>query len=556
MKQTGNSINPGNIQHFADSAANAIQLGQRQFFTPPDLAAALCTPLKGSLANIATDLMVGSGHLLTACKRPRTVGIDVDDRSTSIPRSSVYQADVTRFYPLAHTAGLKHDILLLNPPFSLQWYLDRLAPLALSPVPGVRDAYQSALAAGPTIDSTLATLLIALDSLSSTGEGFMICNADTARRLIGDPEGKRHGAFEMGHEESEAPPISNPQSPMSTLLRNVWCWLDIPGALYENQQTPFPTAVLYFSASHGRACADDRLPLYLHAPSADPQTVERTLATALSARPFAFCGRSITSTHQAQSWEDFSDDWDAVRHEYHQLYHGARPDYNLMLGEGGRIKTHLDPFRRAAYSHNRDLLLAFQGMKGETPAALVVQQASRSALKHAITSGAWRVQPELVAAVDAAILAYEAVRAPFYTPNEVQALGWLDEENEIVCERSGIPGFRAGQSYPIRTWIEDTTWKDEKTNLAGDKEKLSLSGRELVVALIADDETEHHFHVRRDKDLPPIDRNQIPHHLIQSLIEHFRIPIPKDVAQVNPAAYQANLQRLTELEDLINSHAA
>ena len=32
MKQTGNSINPANIQHFADSAKNAIQLGQRQFF--------------------------------------------------------------------------------------------------------------------------------------------------------------------------------------------------------------------------------------------------------------------------------------------------------------------------------------------------------------------------------------------------------------------------------------------------------------------------------------------------------------------------------------------
>jgi hypothetical protein len=541
MKQQGNSIHPGNIQHFADSAANAIQLGQRQFFTPPDMAAALCTPLQASLATIATDLMSGSGHLLAASKRPRTVGIDVDERSASVSKSSVYQADVTRFYPLAHAAGLKHDLLLLNPPFSLQWYLDRLAPLALSPVPGVREAYQAALAKGNTIDSTLATLLIALDSLSGAGEGFMICNADTARRLIGDPE---------------ADPSMTATDNRQPLMRNIWCWLDVPGAIYENQQTPFPTAVLYFSASHGKACPDDRLPLYLHAPSHDPRTIERTLATALSARPFAFCGRACTSKYQIQEWEDFSADWNAVRGEYHQLYHGAKPDYNLMLGPGGRIKTHLDPFRRAAYTHNRELLLAFQGMSGETPAALVVQQASRSALKHAVTSGNWRVQPELLAAVDAAITAYEAVRAPFYTPNEVQALGWLDEESEIVCERSGIPGFRAGAAYPIRSWIEQTTWKDEKTNLAGDKEQLAMSGNELVVAVAADDDTEHQFHVRRDKDLPPLDRNGTHHHLIQSLIDHFKIPIPQDVAQINPQAYQSHLQRLTELENLINSHAA
>lgn len=189
MHQTGNSINPGNIQHFADSAKNAIQLGQRQFFTPPDFAEALCSVFQSSRATIASDLMAGNLALLKAAKRPHACGIDVDERITTLPtRSAVFQADVTRFYPLAHQARLKHDLLLLNPPFSLQWWLSRLAPLALSDVPGVRETYIAACAKGDTIDSTLATLLIALDSLSSTGEGFMICNGDTARRLIGDPK--------------------------------------------------------------------------------------------------------------------------------------------------------------------------------------------------------------------------------------------------------------------------------------------------------------------------------------------------------------------------------
>lgn len=536
MKQQGNSINPGNIQHFSESAKNAIQLGQRQFFSPPDLAAALCTMFAASKSTCATDLMAGGGALLTAAKRPESLAIDIDERVKGLLSNfASYQADVTRYYPLAHAIGLTHDLLLLNPPFSLQWYLDRLAPLALSDVTGVKQLYAAAMAKGDTIDSTLATLAIALDSLSSGGEGMMICNADTARRLIGDPEGKG-------------------ELPATPLLRNVWCWLDIPGALYEGQQTPFPTAVLYFSASHGRHAPEDSKPLYLHSPSADPQTVARTLATAISARRFAFHGRSIETFYQAQKFkEDLMPLWVAVRAEYHQLYHGLKPDWNLQLTPNGKIRTHLDPFRRVAYEHNRALLLAFQEMNGHAPASLVVQQASRAAVKHAMVCGAWRVQPDLVAAVDAAIAAYECVRAPFYTPNEVQSLGWLDEESQIPCRRPGIPGFREGQRYALRTWIEDTSWKDTKTNLEGDSERLVMSGRELVVELLADDDEKHHFHVRRDDSKLGADRDGIHHHAIPALLAHFEIPIPRDVAQTNPAAYQSNLTRIDQLEALINA---
>ena len=539
MHQQGNTINSGNIQHFADSAKNAIQLGQRQFFTPPDFAEALCSVFQFNKATIASDLTAGNLALLKAARRANSCGIDVDERITALPtRSAVVQADLTRWYPLAHQARLRHDLLLLNPPFSLQWYLDRLAPLALSDAAGVKETYAAACAKGDTIDSTLATLLIALDSLSSAGEGFMICNGDTARRLFG------------GGAISESP-VAHP-----SLLRNIWCWLDVPGATYENQGTAFPTSVLYFSASHGQACPKDRLPLYLHSPSADPRTVTQTLATAVSARPFAMCGRSLCHDYQAQNWKDhFLPTWNAIRDEYHQLHHGAPPLYNLSLRPDGTIRIHLDPFRRTAYVHDRPLLLAFQAMGGTSPAALVVQQTTRAALKHAVVSGAWRVDPALVAAVDSAIAAYESVRAPFYTPNEVQSLGWLDEESMISCKKPGIPGFRPGHAYALKTYIEDTTWRDSKTNLSGEREDLTLSGRELVVELADDEQQAHRFHVRRDDaeaaNTPR--RGSASDHHIQALLDHFQIPIPRDVAQTNPAAYQANLARLDALQSIINT---
>ena len=30
----------------------------------------------------------------------------------------------------------------------------------------------------------------------------------------------------------------------------------------------------------------------------------------------------------------------------------------------------------------------------------------------------------------------------------------------------GIPGFQPNHTYPLKTYIEDTTWADSKTNLA------------------------------------------------------------------------------------------
>ena len=576
MQQTGNSIHPGNIQHFVDSAKNAIQLGQRQFFTPPDLAEAFCSVFANSSANTATDLMAGNLALLKASKRSHACGIDVDERINDLStRAAVYQADITRWYPLAHQARLKHDLLVLNPPFSLQWYLDRLAPLAMSDATGVKETYALACVKGDTIDSTLGTLLIALDSLTTCGEGFMICNADTARRLLGDPlQARGASSTDHGPRTTDHSCVAHP-----SLMENIWCWLDVPGAVYENQNGTFPTAVLYFSASHGKSVPSDRLPIYLHAPSADPRTVTQTLATALSARAFAMCGRSNVHDFQTTKWnENFLPTWNAIKEEYHQLYHGTKPDFNLSLRQDGTIRSYLDPFRKTAYVHDRDLLQAFRSMDGSSPAALVVQQASRAALKHAMHAGCWRVDPALIVAVDNAIAAYEAVRAPFYTPNEVQSLGWLDEESHIQCKQPGIPGFTSGKSYTLKTYIEDTTWKDKKVNLSGDRENLAMSGRELVVELADDDAIVHKFHVRRDdsddeeeepaEDATAAARNRRRrqafraarpsddegnHHHIQSLIDHFQIPIPRDVAQTNPAAYQANLARLDILQALVNA---
>lgn len=572
MRQQGNSINPANIQHFLDSAENAAQMGQRQFFTPPDLAKALLAPIGRNAATAVVDLMHGSGHLLEAPRKEWRFGIDVDARSPAHCKGKglrTYQADVTRWYPLAAAANFQADLMLLNPPFSLRWDLSRLSALADSPVEGVAAAYAAARKAGTHIDSTPATLMIALDRLSRDGEGYLICNASTARRFFGDPESSPQSTI-----------VNRQSSIFSPLMRYLWAWAEIPGAVYEGQNSSFTTAVLYFSRSHGTlnspAYRPLRLPLYVETPSADPDTVATSLRRFADDAALHRFGSRIQSDYQAIKADAIADVWDGISAEYHALHHGARPAFNIRIAPNGTIATHLDPFRKHAYVHDRQLLSTLHGLHGQLPSALVVQQASRAALKHAIHSGVWRVEDAVLDAVAEALREYDAVRAPFYRPNPVQALGWIDEESELVCSANGIPGIHKGDRLPLRTWIEDTLWHATRTSLGGKAEAFESRGRELVVELTATDGTLHLFHVRRDDATAQLDQaaidatilrrieqaqaksapkeaDNLRHHDIRALLDHFHIPIPADIAETRPEEYQANLAALTQLEEIINA---
>ena len=241
MHQSGNTTQNANLQEFLDSAANAAEFGQRQFYTPPSIAAALFRPLPALRKHCICDLHFGDGSLAKASGSTLALGLDIDARvknELKPPTDAAWhveQADLTRFYGIAAEAGLQFPFITINPPFSLRWYSDRLTALRDSHI----DEVAAAAAAHPEqIDSTLASFLIALDLLLPYGEGFMVCNALTARRLFGQPDG----------------PTGKTRAQHPDLMKYLYLWLEIPGRIFENQATDFPTAVLYFSRSHGELC--------------------------------------------------------------------------------------------------------------------------------------------------------------------------------------------------------------------------------------------------------------------------------------------------------------
>jgi hypothetical protein len=132
----------------------------------------------------------------------------------------------------------------------------------------------------------------------------------------------------------------------------------------------------------------------------------------------------------------------------------------------------------------------------------------------------------------------------------------VDEYSALTCKSGGIGSAKPGDSCPIQCSVEPTVWRDMKINLAGNEEELEYSGKELLVQLTDPAGCQHHFHVRKDDaKSDPVSENgriKIVHWHIADLIEHFHIPIPKDIATLHPEKYQAHINTIDALQARIN----
>lgn len=552
MNQSGNTIQNANLQEFLDSAANATAAGQRQFYTPEAIAAALFRPLPAIRKAMLADLHFGNGSLAAASGADTAIGLDIDARIKSSlkphhysPQSSignpswhVEQADLTRWYPLAAEAGLKLPFITLNPPFSLQWYSDRLAPLADSTIPEVKSAFRQQ---GKHIDSTLASFLIALDLLGSMGEGFMVCNANTARRFFGDPENVAAVC-----DRRTSPPAAD-------LMRYIYLWLEIPTMIFDNQMSDFPTAVLYFS----RSPTPSPSPLFLRTATGTPAAIDSALMV-----PEVFTAHRGSRYRYEHEFGPRSilEKFSAITKEYGQRFKSHKPEWNIMLDDKGRLRTHLTPFQAVSKRLHPQTVQHLHELNLQTPVALCVTATSRTVLRDAVDSGIWRIHPAVHQAITKAVADFDSEGAPFYTPSPVQSLGWVDEHSALTCKQAGIGSAKPGDSCPISCTVEPTEWKDMKINLAGDTEELKYTGKELLVCLTDPSGCEHHFHVRRDEkhSAPETHNGKVIrlHWEVSDLIEHFHIPIPKDIVTLNPHRYQSHLATLDLLEQRINQNLA
>ena len=638
------NINPEILQQFLESAENASEKGMSQFFTPPAFAAWCAQPLPVHRP-VIVDLNCGAGALLHASALKETkvlLGSDIDplatakhseDRCHSDPQLSTLNPqlpvsrithDVTLLYSKLKEIQFTADLFVLNPPWRLFWHRDRFADFANSDLDAVRDAYAATEPGTPdgTLDSTIATLAMALDLCTTYGEGFLIANNNTLQRLL-----------------------FNPGAPYAMLARHLWAHVIIAGnpmtglndckwVKSDDGQsgTDFKTGVIYFAASHENG------PQHYEVPVSTFCSPRRSLGFPLSALPANPADRTARMGSEMRNAYYANDEtlelWQVVKETIaEEAGKTVKVPWNLWLDVGGHIRTALSRFEEKSVKTNKREAERLFNLTGKTPMELVLQRAERDNLLHVLDHGGWKVQPELRAAVAAAIQQYHAARAPLYPLPDIQRLGYLDEQDTIECKADltlyretkphtiktedgyhtildgdgeEVNGFddikearaelkklnvqlpppvqliyRAGQKYSLRTQTVQVTRRAIKPNsFTGEDEELEFTGQELAI-FIADkvrdpdnekeELTEYCFmdgKLRDDNTTIAEARQQknrrrrrwerepdavLIDFTLQELADHFIIPDVPDVAANNPEGYQANLDKLNDVEQLANA---
>ena len=563
--ESRSQIKPEILQEFMDSCLNPTA-GQSQYFSPIPFGRKLAEALPGPRP-IITDLTCGEGTLLRGVAKPSVtthlLGSDIDPcraklgakvealdpANPTLPVTRITR-DLTRLFPMLVELDWHADLFALNPPWSLWWFRDRLAALADSDLPAVRDAFASHEDGAPGrcpkegIDSTIATLAIALDRCTLYGEGLLIANDATLERLL----------FAAG-------------APHVALARHIWLHLKVPGNPMTGIQdcnfqheNVFHTGVIYFARDH--ETGPKHITLTDAAELAGLQLqAERTYRQ----------GAELRNEHWGD--EETLELWTTAKERIAEE-DGAKPKvpFNLWLGPGGRIKADLSRFEQHSTKVNKKEAARLFALRDKRPMELVLQRAQRDELLHCSgPASGWRVHPDLIAAVQHAVASYHAARAPLYPLPEIQRLGYLDEQDTIECTLDLGEHFQAGKSYPLRTQTVPVTRLVVKPNaFTGEDEKLEFTGQELALFLKAgtdDEATELCFMDAKLKDDPntkvgnacqqkhrsryaPEPEKQPIDYSLQDLCGHFRIPEVPDVATVDPKRYERNLALLEQLEAL------
>jgi predicted RNA methylase len=535
------SIHPAALDLMLSSANNAAQKGQSQYSTPIELAAAIARELP-SFRPAIVDLTCGPGQLLAGVANKTTehlLGCDLDPRASSvsshpIPSHSakrmVIHADLTLLYEPMRQIDFRADCFALNPPWSLNWHAvgtrdsRRLEGLADSEVPAVAKTFKAVRQAGDTIDSTLATLMIALDRLSSVGEGFLIGYTSTLERLIFAPGSV--GELLVPHIWKRQPlaalPLADPAKPIPEPLQL--------------------STVLYFSAAHDSG------------PTADGQ------------RP-----RFMPRINGYNSRPDTVEQWKALAERAQAMLPDAPPRFHLSL-RGNQIQVRLGLFDTALTKVNRALAKAAERLSdldGRNPMQVVMQRDERNFILGLLRPGAeWTVDPALRDAVQAAVGQYNAVRAPLVPLPKIQRLGYLDESSDILCVKNlkqsatCPPVFRAGVRYPLATRSIRFTRTQIKPNLRGEDEELELSGQELAIFIkaegeLAEPELPSEGWCFMDGALRAANVKigddpgaNVIHFTLQDLVDHFDIPEVPHIATTDPDRYNSFIALLQQLEQI------
>jgi hypothetical protein len=295
-------------------------------------------------------------------------------------------------------------------------------------------------------------------------------------------------------------------------MNRVWAIVGLPGG----------TTALYLAADHRPG--PKQVPETV---AANDEVEAATLLVGLQARRRQLISGSVVEApHHTQS--ETAVRFEAARDECLRRQRKG-PAFNLWLTPDGRLQVDLSAYQRFAADRLNLNPSVVKALHGKFPMDLVVQRSTRIGLQAVSKSTALRVHSAVFREIDRCIGEYQAQRAPFIRLNDVQRLGYLDEEDAIVCTTAAF-GFEVGRSYKIWTSSEATLKKEHRLREDGKTEVVEVRGLELVVKLAGDRGT-HEFRQY------PQPGNPETQHSLAELVQFFAVPDVQDVADCRPQLY-------------------
>lgn len=532
-KQT---INSQNLQQHMESARNAIDKGQAQYETPLPWARAIAQGLPHNRP-IITDFSAGAGNLLAGAVKTHTEALhalDIENCQNVSPHERLdvpiarCVGDLTVAWPLMKAVDYMADLIVLNPPWDLHWYRDRLKSLAESEISSVKQAWSQVdpRLGQDCIDSTVASVMMALDRMTVRGDGVVIANAATMDRLIFGPD-----------------------APYRPIRHHFWLTAKLRGnPCSPDSRGDFITGVYYFALSH----------------NAGPRALGGALISTPEQLVAALVGVNLTQWREGMRHHgsgsgltDATKKWKAIKQELEVQTGKRESEFNIHLDQQGLIRAHLSTYEQITLDGERGIAAkTLFRLHGQRPMSLVVQGAARKELIDTIHSEFWSVDPKLVEAVEKAVREYHSVRAPIHDLPPIQRLGYLDEEKWIKCIRPLSTLFRAGERYPVQTKTVQVQRTTRKYILDGTQHEFLMKGQELAILIDSGGQSvcfmdkrhrDSSVTVTEDEDDNPvsIDFN------LQDIAAHFEIPDVPDVSTVYPEKFARLKGKMAEFQQII-----
>jgi len=501
------SITPASL---TSPATLSLTKGLQQYFTPEPWARALASALPSQRRSLL-DLHCGDGSLLRGVATPETrevMALDLDPAAHPgkpkqwaalgcDPLVSHFTGDVLDLHALLFETQTLFDLIIANPPFSLNWPVKLLHPTLAQ---GLKSQ---------TIDSTHATLRMLPTLLHDDGEAMLIANQSTLKRL--------HRQFPKDFDRA-------------------WLWIDVPN-FFPGVSNDTSIGVLYLSGNHHEG-PELR---YTQRGTTTPAQLASTLD---AARREIFTARCIT-----QPWEAVPSSrlFDACGEEMIRRRDPAHSRANVTLDVDGRIRTHVTLYQERCASIDSRLISFLHSLNRKHPLELTLQRGTRLALQEVVDAGIWSISPDARQALDDAIASFNQDRAPLSPASSVQRIGWIDDAEELLCIRD-LHHFRAGEKYKLST--ETFEWKKEEQRPryhAGkrDTETILVRGTDLRLTL-------HHPTLSPAHFIFNPERAGTLHttYSLEDLAHHFAIPETPDITAIHPEQYQKHLSMLDELESI------